>query len=290
VPSNRRAGIAGYTRAPTSLGPYKGTIVLKQFILIVALLISAARADALEYTDLYFNPAESGWGVFLVQSDTTQFLALFIYGTDNKPTWYTAQLAQDVVGNYSGPLYATTGTYFGLPWNPAQWTVDAVGTVSFVPIDIYSATVTYALTGGPTVTKTVQRQTLTPYRFAGNYSGSISGTVSGCANPGDNIPHVRGRFSLAVTQTADTSKLTFTFTDTAHSGLIYTVTGSLSHLGRLYKLTGKFSSTSPEENIPPHAATIDSYHPTEQGIEGRLTTTLDDGCKLSIPFSAVLNN
>ena len=156
--------------------PYKGTFVMKQFILIVALLISAARADASEYTDVYFNPAESGWGVFLVQSDTTQFLAFFIYGTDNKPTWYTAQLAQDVAGNYDGPLYATTGTYFGLPWNPAQWTVDAVGTVSFVPIDIYSATVTYALTGGPTVTKTVQRQTLRRLSLPEN-TGSISGTA-----------------------------------------------------------------------------------------------------------------
>lgn len=265
--------------------------MLKQFILIVALVISAARADALEYTDVYYNPAESGWGVFLVQSDTTQFLAFFIYGTDTKPTWYTAQLTQDAAGNYNGQLYATTGSYFGSPWNPAQLTNAAVGTVSFVPIDIYRATVTYALTGGPTVTKTVQRQTLAPYQLAGNYSGSISGTVSGCANPADNDAHVRGRYGLTVTQSGDTaSTLTFTFTDTAHSGLVFVVTGSLTHLGRLYKLTGQFSATSPEETIPPHAATIDSYHPTGQGIEGRLTTTLGDGCTLSIPFAAVRNN
>ena len=187
----------------------------------------------MEYTDVYYNPAESGWGVFLVQSDTTQFLALFIYGTDNKPTWYTATLEQDVAGNYSGPLTATTGTYFGLPWNPAQLTVASVGTISFVPNDIYSATVTYALTGGPTVTKTVQRQTLTAYQLAGNYSGSISGTVSGCANAGDNDAHVRGRYGLTVTQTADTaSTLTFTFTDTAHVGLVFMVTGSLTHSGQ----------------------------------------------------------
>ncbi len=265
--------------------------MLKQFILIVALLMCTARADALEYTDVYYNPAESGWGVFLVQSDTTQFLALFIYGTDNKPTWYTATLKQDVAGNYNGSLTATTGTYFGLPWNSAQLTVASVGTISFVPNDIYSATVTYALTGGPTVTKTVQRQTLTAYQLAGNYSGSISGTVSGCANAGDNDAHVRGRYGLTVTQTADTaSTLTFTFTDTAHVGLVFMVTGSLTHLGRLYKLTGQFSATSPDENIPAHAATIDSYHPTGQGIEGRLTTTLGDGCTLSLPFSAVRNN
>ena len=96
--------------------------MLKQLILVVALLFSVARADALEYTDVYYNPDESGWGIFLVQSDTTQFAALFIYGSDNKPTWYTALLAQDAAGNYNGQLYATTGTYFGSPWNPAQST------------------------------------------------------------------------------------------------------------------------------------------------------------------------
>ena len=69
-----------------------------------------------------------------------------------------------------------------------------------------------------------------------------------------------------------------------------TVAGALTHLGRLYKLTGQFTSTSPGETIPPSPATIESYHPTGQGIEGRLMTTLGDGCKLSLPFSAVLNN
>src|SRR4029077_19555605 len=182
-----------------------GTSVLKQFILIVALLISATRADALEYTDVYYDPAESGWGVFLVQSDTTQFLAFFIYGTDNKPTWYTAVLAQDAGGNYNGALYATTGTYFGLPWDPTQFTEATVGTVSFRPINIYTATLTYSLTGGPTVTKPVQRQTLTPYPLAGNYSGSMSGTVTGCADADSNEAHFRGRYDLAVTQTADTA-------------------------------------------------------------------------------------
>ncbi|MEP6943977.1 MAG: hypothetical protein ABI981_13625 [Betaproteobacteria bacterium] len=265
--------------------------MLKRLLLAVCLLFASLNAAALEYTDVYYNPAESGWGVFLVQSDATQFLAFFIYGTDNKPTWYTAQLAKDTAGNYNGQLFATTGTYFGLPWNPAQLSVAAVGTVSFVPTDIYKATLTYALTAGPTVTKTVQRQTLAPYVLAGNYSGSMSGTITGCADPADNDPKFRGRYGLAVTQTADTaSTLIFTFTDTAHTGLVITVAGSLTHLGRLYKLTGQFSAISPGETIPPFPATIESYHPTGQGIEGRLTSTLGDGCKLSLPFAAVLNN
>src|SRR5690349_14346864 len=175
----------------------------KRLILILALLLTVARADALEYTDVYYNPDESGWGVFLVQSDTFQFLAFFIYGADNKPTWYTATLTQDAAGKYNGQLFTTTGTYFGLPWNPAQLTIDPVGTVLFEPTDAYHATVAYALAGGPTVKKTVVRQTLTPYVLSGKYSGSMSGTVSGCTVPSENNPKFRGRYNLTVTQAAD---------------------------------------------------------------------------------------
>ena len=267
--------------------------MLKQFILIVALLISAARADALEYTDVYYNPAESGWGVFLVQSDTTQFLAFFIYGTDNKPTWYTAQLAQDVAGNYNGQLYATTGTYFGLPWNPAQLTVAAVGTVSFAPTDAYRATVTYALTGGEPITKTVQRQTLTAYKLAGNYSGSVSGTQSGCADPGLNDAQFRGRYNLAASQTGDTAAaMTITFVDPENNGVVCTIQGPLTHFGRIYKMANaQLSCKEPgATTAETTAVAIDSLHPTGQGIEFRLSGPTGGGCTSSLRFAAVLNN
>ena len=54
-----------------------------------------------------FETTEGGWGVNVVQSDDFLFLTFFIYGADNKPTWYTAQLTLDASGNYNGKLYAT---------------------------------------------------------------------------------------------------------------------------------------------------------------------------------------
>lgn len=267
--------------------------MLKQFILIVALLIVAARADAQNYTDVYYNPAESGWGVFLVQSDTTQFLAFFIYGTDSKPTWYTAQLEEDTVGNYNGQLYATTGTYFGLPWNPAQLTVATVGTVSFVPTDAYHATVTYALTGGPNVTKTVQRQTLTAYKLQGNYSGSMSGTQSGCTDPSDNDAHARGRYNLAASQTGDAAvTMTVSFVDPENNGVVCTLQGPLTHFGRIYKMANAQLSCKEPGATTAETTTvvIDSLHPTGQGIEFRLSGPTGGGCVGSLRFAAVLNN
>ena len=111
--------------------------MLKRLFVVLWLLTAAltARAGATSsYTDVYFVPTESGWGVFVVQTNTFQFLAFFIYGPDGKPTWYTAQISDDGTGNYTGALYATTGTSFAQPWNSSQLTINQVGTVKFAPI------------------------------------------------------------------------------------------------------------------------------------------------------------
>ena len=193
--------------------------MIPKLILAAGLLIASAFASANTYTDVWFDPAESGWGVFVRQSNNFQFLAFFIYGPDGQPTWYTAQLTGDGSGlNYSGPLYATTGTYFGSPWQGVA--VAQVGTASFqgspVADDYFHATLTYTV-NGVTVTKAIVRQTLTAFAMSGSYSGSVVGTVSGCANAANNNAAVSGRFNLVVAQVADTSAtLTFTLRRPQH--------------------------------------------------------------------------
>jgi len=268
--------------------------MLKRLILALLLLTATFSAKALEYTDVWWNPAESGWGALLVQSDTFQFIAFYIYGPDGKPTWYTAELTDDGTGTYRGPLYATTGTPFALPWDPAQHDNNPppAGTAAFQPIDIYHATLTYTVNGFPTVTKAVQRETLMPYKLAGNYSGSMSGTISGCSDPTLNEPAFRGRYSLQVTQVADSSAtLTLAFVDATNAGTVCTVSGPLTHLGRLYQMANAtITCTGPGQDGLPRSATIDSLHPTGQGIEGRLTSNFGGGCAASLRFAAVLNN
>jgi hypothetical protein len=258
-------------------------------LLLAALFLLSVSAGAREYTDVYYDQAESGWGMFLVQSDTTQFVAFFIYGPDGKPTWYVAILADNGAGSYTGDLLATTGTYFANPWQGYQYTV--AGTVTFTPIDIYHATLSYTVNGVGTVTRTVVRQTLAPYVLGGNYSGSASGAIVGCSDPTKNEPSYRARYGLAVTQDGDSSvTLTFNFVDQAHSGLVCTISGPLSHYGRLYQLAGQSSCTVPPAPPgTPDPMTIDGLHPTGQGIEGHVTGTSHNGCQTSIHFSAVLN-
>jgi hypothetical protein len=83
-------------------------------------------AEASTDTDIWFNPAESGWGVNFAQSDDFIFATFFIYGTSGAPVWYTAHLRRDINEVFSGPVYATTGTWFGAPVFPPVPPSDAV--------------------------------------------------------------------------------------------------------------------------------------------------------------------
>jgi hypothetical protein len=101
----------------------------------------------------------------------------------------------------------------------------------------------------------------------------------------------RARYGLVVTQVADASAtLVFTFVDATHSGIVCTATGPLTHLGRLYEMAGTVACTGPGQDGKPRAATIDSFHPTGQGIEGKITGDAGGGCSKIINFAAVLNH
>src|SRR5260221_8186285 len=157
--------------------------MLKRILFCVLLLVSL-RVDAVDYTDIWYVPAESGWGANVVQSDNFLFVTFFIYGADNKPTWYTAQLTLDTSGNYNGKLYATTGTYFAMPWKTSDLTQAEVGTASFQPTSPYTASLIWIVTAGQVTTaKAMQRQSLTQITLGGSYVIAQSGAYSGGTNP-----------------------------------------------------------------------------------------------------------
>src|SRR5256885_16653834 len=103
--------------------------MLKRFFVAVLLCVAAGRAAAVDYTDIWYIPAEAGWGVNVVQSDAFLFITFFIYGSDGKPTWFVGNVTtQDAGRNFNGQLFSTTGTYYLLPW--AGYMGTPVGTVS----------------------------------------------------------------------------------------------------------------------------------------------------------------
>ncbi len=116
-----------------------------------------------DYTDLWWNPAESGWGVALTQDQGMIFVAWFTYDGKGDPTWYVASacpLASSVTtGNgCTGDVYQVNG---GSPltdnWNGDNKAVAKVGSVSFSFSDANNGVMSYSLNGVST-TRIITRQ------------------------------------------------------------------------------------------------------------------------------------
>jgi hypothetical protein len=258
-----------------------------------ALLLLPLLARAADFTDLWYNPAEPGWGVNVVESDPTAptpsflFLTFFIYGQDNKPTWYTGQLQYDsTTSKYVGKLYATQGTFFVMPWpTPNLPPSQEVGTVTFTPstANAWQATLAYTVTGVGSATKAIQRQTLTKNDLAGAYVGGEAYTYDGC-DSSVNGPHIKA-FTLAVTH-PDTGAATLSFTYPGTSGsTTCTMTGNLEPHGKLATIPSAQYSCSGPTSFTATATTIELQR-TALGIEGRWASVIFSSCTETAQFAA----
>lgn len=257
----------------------------RRFVLRAALIAACLFppvAFATDFTDIWFSPAESGWGVNVVQSDSFLFVTFFIYGADNRPTWYTASLTWNGT-LYAGNLYATQGTFWANPWNTADHpAAQQVGTASFQPdaANAYQATLVYAVNGTGSVVKAITRQTLTGIAIGGSYLGAQSGAYSGCSGA---APYT-DKYSLAVAQSpAGDATLTFTY----DTGATCTMSGTLEQHGQLYRILNAFYACTGSLTYTT-TATLYELKATAQGFEGRLSAQLPGGCQEDANFSGVL--
>ena len=253
--------------------------MLKRFFLAVLLFVAAGRAAAVDYTDIWYIPAEAGWGVNVVQSDTFMFITFFIYGADGKPTWFTGQVTTQDAGNtFNGTLYSTIGTYYISPWT--GFSGGPAGTVSFQPSGPYTAKLVYTVNGVGTVTKFIQRQNLTAITVGGTYIGGQSGAYSNCSLSANNAPYV-DFFNLQVTQLTN-GTATFAFT---YQSFNCTFSGTLVQQGQLYSVPGASYQCASD---PTFSANLTEIKATAQGIEGKFSAQVGGNCREDAHFSAVL--
>lgn len=130
-------------------------------------------------TDLWFPPDESGWGLNVIEQGDTVFATLFVFDTLGRPNWYVASSlvrtapASDGSYTFAGPLYETTGPYFGSVFNAAAVTRRQVGTMAFSVRDRSTASLTYTA-DGVAVTKTVSRYAFRKNSLTGTYLGHLA--------------------------------------------------------------------------------------------------------------------
>jgi len=123
---------------------------------------TGSRAALTNYQDLWWNAAESGWGVNVTHQDNTMFATLFTYDANGRDLWLVmsngARQADGVT--FTGELFRTTGPPFNAnPFTPiSAANLSRVGTMSFRFRDGENATLDYT-NNGAAVTKQITRQT-----------------------------------------------------------------------------------------------------------------------------------
>lgn len=106
---------------------------LSGWLLAIALLLPGlSRAE--NYSDHWWNPGESGWGVTIADHDTQLFAVWYVYDTDGSPIWFVVPGGTFNANRtfFSGDVYRTTGPSFaGATFDPAAVTRTKVGTAAF---------------------------------------------------------------------------------------------------------------------------------------------------------------
>jgi hypothetical protein len=262
--------------------------MIARILLAIALLFGSGSSKAyMDWSDLWFNPLESGWGVNLVQSYDFMFGTFFIYDANGLPTWYVAEMKwDDRILGFTGSLWATTGTGFALPWQSANSTATVVGTASFVPTQNapHRGNLSYTFTGTtPTVTKPIQRQTLTSFELSGEYAGTQQGDYYDCAASPGNANYLDS-FQLRVQRLDDLTRMTFDY----EGGLTCTLTGVVEQYGSLHRIPLSPGAQYQCSDGLSTVANVYELKVTSLGVEGRIyAPSVANGCKEVAKFSAV---
>ncbi len=131
---------------------------MRKLLIVLAALLLPLLAHAENYSDMWFNPNESGWGVTIADHETQLFAVWYTYDTDGHPLWFTVPGGTFNAGRtaFSGDLYRTTGPSYQGTFDPGAVATTKVGTASFQFTPGGPANFTWTI-GSVTQTKQIQR-------------------------------------------------------------------------------------------------------------------------------------
>lgn len=92
-------------------------------------IFGEGAVPSVDYTDLWFNPDEPGWGIAITQRGSIIFAAWYIYDNSGNPTWLVVpNCAVSATGDScAGDAYSTKGPPLGPTFDPAQVQVFPAG-------------------------------------------------------------------------------------------------------------------------------------------------------------------
>jgi hypothetical protein len=243
-------------------------------------MASAQAAFSTDASDLWWNPAESGWGMQIVEEGDASFATLFVYDAGGVPTFYSATLTLALSQAWTGDLYRTTGPYFGAAsFDPAQVQLRKAGALSFTRTSSDAGVLQYTV-DGIAVSKNVVRQLLRYDDYSGSYVATVNLVATHCASfPPDRPP--TGAFAITIVQTGTAMTLSGAF---LHPSAC-TYTGSYAQAGHVGTLGASFACADGDRG------NMTFYELTKRPgmISGRLTGHSDsDSCDYNGAFTGLV--
>ncbi|MEO5694467.1 MAG: hypothetical protein ABIQ72_15165 [Usitatibacter sp.] len=125
----------------------------------IASYIGPVAGPTADYTDLWWNPNESGWGLNLTQHPSNIIFGVwYTYEADGTRTWFVMPSGTWSASNiYSGPLYATTGPSYAGTFTASSVQARQVGSGTLTFTSTGAGTFAYVV-DGVSGTKLIQRQ------------------------------------------------------------------------------------------------------------------------------------
>ena len=248
-------------------------------VLLLATLAFASPAGATSYsvdfTDMWWNAGEDGWGLNVIQQSDTLFVTFFVYGQDGTARWYVGAATPSTphpVPSYrfSGPLYQTTGPWFGGPFNPANVVRTQVGAVTLTFDSTSTGTLDYTI-AGTTVTKAVTRYYFGSNSVAGTYAGGLVAIASQCVSASDNGA-VDMLGTTVVTQSATQASFQVRFFTPTGAAATCTFAGPYVQTGRMATIdSGSFSCVSGNATINTGTFSMTSIDSQLNGFHARFS-------------------
>jgi hypothetical protein len=212
--------------------------------LIMLAVSNAHAATGTNFSDQWWNPNESGWGVSILQQGDIISVALFVYGADSTPVWFSGSARRQATAApghavFEGDLLATTGPYYGQgTFNSQNFHYRVAGTF-FLDFDTTdTGTMNYTV-DNVLVSKRVSRQLWKFEDFTGNYYGGMITDLTACTGAAEN-GHVEDLGVLIINHAADN---TIAMASEAN-GSTCNYNATYSQAGHLGSMQGTYNCTS----------------------------------------------
>jgi hypothetical protein len=230
-------------------------------------LPAGAVGTGVDFTDLWWNPAEPGWGLNIIHQNGIIFATLYVYDAAGVPHFYSASETRGTGGSFTGPLYETRGTYFATsPYNAASYGANQVGTLTLAFSTSNSGTLTYSV-GGTAVAKNITRFAFAADNLAGNYLGGLTAS-SVC---GGQATFTLVFDQLQVAHSGNAIAMTVNFFNNAGVQSRCVFSGTYAPEGRQGNISGTYSCTFGSSQGNTGSFSIANVQTSQTGFSGNFS-------------------